>query len=125
MSHDASSSIKPIHSEESFARLLAHGVKHHQLIVIKYGAAWCGPCNKIAPEVEKLAASYAHHNAPVHFASVDVDEASENGWDTGIGSLPTFHFYLGSAEKPVFEMKGAHFDKLRAKVAEWLDRCSS
>lgn len=58
------------------------------LSVVYYTAAWCGPCQRIAPIYAKL----ADDNPAVAFLKVDVDEMADLAADSGISAMPTFHF---------------------------------
>ena len=64
----------------------------NRVVVIKFGAAWCGPCNSLAPQLENLAISYAG-NPDLAFASVDVDECPGASKELGISNLPTIKFF--------------------------------
>ena len=43
------------------------------VVVIDFGAEWCGPCQKLAPDYEAMAAS---GEVPATFVSVDVDDGA-------------------------------------------------
>lgn len=57
--------------ELSDASLVAPGVKVEQLTVLDFNAVWCGPCRRLSPVLESLAAKYA---GKVTFISIDVDK---------------------------------------------------
>jgi thiol-disulfide isomerase/thioredoxin len=62
--------------------------------VIKAGASWCAPCNKVAPDYVKLASE----NADVSFYTLDVsDKANADKWQTfaaiGGKKIPYFAIY--------------------------------
>ena len=63
-----------------------------RILVVKFGAAWCGPCNSLAPQFENLASSYAG-NPDLAFASVDTDECAGASKELGIANLPTIKFF--------------------------------
>jgi thioredoxin len=56
------------------------------ITMMKFGAAWCGPCRTIAPVVEKLAADYAGR---VTLDAVDIEERPEVAQRFGITNIPT------------------------------------
>lgn len=62
---------------------------HHLLVVVKYGASWCGPCRTIAPVFESLAAK----GGPIGCYDVDVDNDEEIAVEADVSALPTFIFY--------------------------------
>lgn len=49
----------------------------------------CGPCQRIAPIFEKLAAKYAR----AVFVKVDVDKCQNTAASQGVSAMPTFIFY--------------------------------
>ena len=91
--------------EEVYRRITGH------LVVVCFGAAWCGPCRRIAEEYEALAAEYSD----VRFVKIDVDAARGNieAVDT-VRSLPSFALIRN--QEQVDAMTGAHIKELRAKI---------
>ena len=85
-----------------------HYRKKGGLVVFKYGAEWCGPCKKMAPLVEKLAAKYPNS----YFVEVDVDneEIGEHDDLSNVRSIPHFKFFVDG--KLVNEFHGGDSDKL-------------
>src|SRR6185503_21047232 len=71
--------------------------------VVNYTAAWCGPCRKIAPLLDKLSIMYSG----THFFKVDIDKHSEHATEKKISSIPTFYFYKEILSEPVI-IKGAN-----------------
>lgn len=57
--------------------------------VVDFYATWCGPCKRLAPIMEKLAAKYKNK---VSFYKVDVDKAEELSATYDIQSIPTVFF---------------------------------
>ena len=53
-------------SEAEFKQILAE----HAKVMVDFHATWCGPCKRIAPEVEKLAKAHPS----IYFIKIDVDE---------------------------------------------------
>ncbi|XP_072314756.1 thioredoxin-like [Eucyclogobius newberryi] len=102
--------VKYVKSKSDFdAELAAAGDK---LVVVDFTATWCGPCQMIAPEFERL----AEEHKDVVFLKVDVDEAEEIAQACGIRSMPTFHFYKHG--KKVFEFSGASVEKLTSTLLQ-------
>lgn len=54
--------------------------------VIKFGAAWCGPCKTMKPLYEKFAAEV--ENKEISVISLDVDANSEEATEYGVRSIP-------------------------------------
>lgn len=68
---------------------LAEVLASERLVVIDFWAEWCGPCKKISPIVDELAAEY---EGKVDIYKCDVDENSEVCEKFGIRNIPTLIF---------------------------------
>ncbi len=95
---------------ENFDELVASG----KPMVIDFWATWCGPCKKIGPDIEALAAEY---EGQAVIGKCDVEENDDLAMKFGIRNVPTVLFLkggevvdkqVGAAAKSVFE------DKLKA-----------
>lgn len=64
------------------------------LVVADFNASWCGPCESITPEFEKLALA----NPAVVCVKVDVDVNDEVTEKLGVTALPTFLFFRGGKQ---------------------------
>lgn len=82
-------------------------VKTHRLI-FKFGASWCGPCKKVAPDFAKLQERYPK----VSVMDMDLDENDDVAKQYGIEKIPAFvpfyrgkvlrdHIYIGSNLKKI------------------------
>lgn len=58
--------------------------------VIDFWATWCGPCRRIAPIIEELAAEY---EGRVNIAKCDIEECDELAERFHIMSVPTLLFF--------------------------------
>ena len=76
-----------------------------------YTAAWCGPCQAIAPVFQSL----AEENPEVRFAKIDIDDAQDLAADMAIRSVPTFFFY-NSEGNVVSSFAGADAGALKESV---------
>ena len=54
-------------------------------VLVDFWATWCGPCQMIAPIIEKL----AQDNPQITVAKIDVDEAPSIAIRFGVESIPT------------------------------------
>jgi thioredoxin 1 len=73
-----------------------------ELVLVDFGAAWCGPCRMMEPTVEALAGEYAGR---VKVVTVDSDANQQTVARYNVRSLPTFMFFKGG--KPVDQVIGA------------------
>ncbi len=65
------------------------------LIVIDFWAEWCGPCKKMSPVVDELAAEY---DGIVDVRKCDVEENVEVAAKFGIMAIPTIVFVKDGKE---------------------------
>ncbi|XP_023024831.1 thioredoxin-like [Leptinotarsa decemlineata] len=80
-------SVKAITDESHFQSELANAST--KLVVVDFTATWCGPCLRIAPIFNQLAAKYPR----AVFLKVDVDQCQETAAAQGVSAMPTFIFY--------------------------------
>ena len=73
---------------EAFAKLTTQKDK---AVLVDFWATWCGPCQKLGPELEALAA--AHENLIVAKVNVDEPENVQLAASLGINSIPALFFY--------------------------------
>ena len=106
--------VRSVETVEEWVDTLARSKVHGTAVVVKFTAAWCKPCQRIAPLYAELASSNA---ATAEFVEVDVDKCQDVA--KGAGSpftLPTFQVYRGSVR--VASMSGAAEDSLKKLVAD-------
>jgi thioredoxin 1 len=85
----------------------------NNLIVVKFSAEWCGPCQAIAPEFKALAKKYAD---AVTFVHVDVEELDSLHDGEDVRGLPTFMFFKDG--ELIDRYSGANVNKLRDSLKE-------
>lgn len=94
-------------TDSNFEALLAEG----KPMVVDFWATWCGPCKKIAPDIEALAEEY---NGRVIVGKCDVDDNDELTSKFGVRNIPTVIFIkngevidktVGATTKAVFAEK--------------------
>lgn len=57
-----------------------------QVTVVRFWAAWCGPCTRLKPVFDEIANELETEAA---FGEIDIDIASEIAGALGIQSIPT------------------------------------
>ena len=85
-------------------------------VVIDFWATWCGPCRRVAPIMEELAADY---EGKVVVGKVDEEEQDELAAQFGIRNIPTVLFVKDGqvVDKVVGAMpKSAYEEKINAML---------
>lgn len=54
--------------------------------VIMFTASWCGPCQRLKPQLQALASQEGFH-----LEMVDIDEQHDRASRAGVRSVPTVH----------------------------------
>lgn len=60
-------------------------IKDESIVVVDFTATWCGPCKKVSPMMDQLAADY---DGRVKVVKVDVDKNKSVAKQYGIRSIP-------------------------------------
>lgn len=63
-------------------------------VLVDFFADWCGPCKRVAPVVEQLAADL---NGRAKVVKLNVEEAPETSSKYDVISIPTFIVFKGGA----------------------------
>ncbi len=73
-------------TEQNFDEVL----KNNAVVMIDFGATWCGPCKALAPVIEEIANDYAGRAA---VGKADVDQCPEVTGRFRIRNVPTVLFF--------------------------------
>lgn len=68
---------------------LAQIVNDNEIVMVQYGASWCGNCRIMKPKFKKLAAE----NEEIPFVYVDAEKLTESRQLAKVDNLPTFAFF--------------------------------
>ena len=60
-------------------------ISSNDVVVVKFGATWCGPCKTIEPMLEKLSQEFID----ISFTEIDVEESPGVALEFNVRSLPT------------------------------------
>jgi thioredoxin 1 len=86
-------------------------------VLVDFWAAWCGPCRRVAPEVDAVASQFGEQAKVV---KVDIDAEPDLAARYGIQSIPALFIFKGG--RVVDQLVGAYprtviAEKLSAQVS--------
>lgn len=79
------------------------------IVIVDFFAEWCGPCQMLAPVLEKI-------SDKVDVVKIDIDEAEELAIKYGIEVVPTLIFFKDGEIKK--EMAGFRSEKELLEIIE-------
>lgn len=85
-------------------------------VLVDFWATWCGPCQMMAPVIEKLAEEYS---GKIKIGKLDVEENSQIASQFGIMSIPAFKIFKNGQVAEEFIGAMSEND-LRARIEEVL-----
>jgi thioredoxin 1 len=100
--------LESISTKEQFSDIL----NKHKMVLLKFGAPWCGPCRILAPKIEKLSEA----NPEVKFFEVDADSSSELVQQFKVSALPTVIVFR--SDKVISRIEGANMKKIEEAVKD-------
>jgi thioredoxin 2 len=89
--------------------------RNNMPVVVDFWAAWCGPCQNMAPIYNKVAQS----SPALLFAKVDTEKVQQISADAGIRSLPTLVFFYQGEE--VDRISGGLSE---VQMKQWIISCT-
>ncbi len=89
------------------------GLGENDLVLIKFGATWCGPCR----DVEKQLDTLDSEKLGVKIVKVDTDERTDLSKKYQIDSIP--HLMLVRGGKSLSEMRGS---QSASQLTQWIKK---
>ena len=87
-------------TDANFKEVLANNA----VVVVDFGAAWCGPCKSLQPVIDKIATAYEGRAA---VGKIDIEESPETTEEFAIRSVPTILFFKNGELVPGKKIVGA------------------
>ncbi|KAG4071186.1 hypothetical protein HA402_001176 [Bradysia odoriphaga] len=106
----SSKTVKYVTSDSQFHEELNNaGIR---LAVVYFSGHWCGPCELLNPEFERLPKKYPR----AVFIRVDVDKCFDTVAELEISVIPTFILYRNRAK--IDRLRGAFLEVLEGRIKE-------
>lgn len=87
-------------------------IQSEDVVIVQYGATWCGNCRMVKPKIKKLAAE--HEN--ISFVYVDAEKYPESRGLADVSNLPTFALFKGG--ELIKQNQGNKIDLVKELVDE-------
>ena len=72
--------------DDSIAQTAQPDKSQGKIVVLDFFATWCGPCKKMAPDMEKMEKKYT---GKIEFRKIDIDQEPELAQQYNITGVPT------------------------------------
>lgn len=111
------SKVKTISNDVEFGTELS--VAGDTLVVVKFTATWCAPCQAIAAKYDE----FSRRHEAARFLKVDVDQCKAIASRYGVRAIPVFLFFKN--RERIHTVKGADMGSLDAAITQHLADATS
>jgi thioredoxin 1 len=92
--------LAPVIAEVNTGNFKSEVLSADEPVLVDFSAQWCGPCKKLAPVLDQLAAD----NRDIKVVKVDIDESRQLAKTYHVGSVPTLILFKNG--EPVTRHRG-------------------
>jgi thioredoxin-like negative regulator of GroEL len=102
----------PLQSQEQFEEFIGRNTtkKPDPIVIVKFGASWCGPCKKIDTT------SLVNLSDKIKWYDCDIDTHDYTAGYCGIKTIPSFLAIVNGKPQPLFSNSDTQ------QVIEWIKR---
>ena len=84
----------PLRNHDQFEEILA---RKEPIVMIKFGATWCGPCKRIDKDV------LVGLSSQITWYDCDLDENEDTPAYCGVSTIPSFLAIVNGVPQPLFQ----------------------
>ena len=107
--------MQQVTSDEDFDQLVSDADKG--LVIIDCYADWCGPCKRLAPQLDEYSSTFAEEEK-VNFYKLNIEDLADTTSKLEIQSMPTILFYKNAVYQGRFT--GADFEGIKKIIDTFL-----
>jgi thioredoxin-like negative regulator of GroEL len=100
--------MTPLPSQEFFESLIQKNVSHDPIVIIKFGAQWCGPCKRV--DMNYLLSL----STQIKWYECDLDQNDYTPGYCGVRTIPAFLAIVNGVPQPVLMSSDTN------RIAEWM-----